>query len=607
MKQLIDISLKSVLQKAVCLLCLALLCWLPGFSQDSQVDSPYDYKESLYLQTDRDLYVVGEQVWMKVFKLDGHDNRPDNFSKVVYIELLNQAGYPVSQIKLHVPDKSGSTGFILSDTLSSGNYLLRAYTSWMKNYPARDFAFRTISVINPFRNMERIGVMNSIPVDEDGDTFHTVHTEDGLLLELTSGSGMYGTRDRIEVNIRATDSSGNPVEADLSVSVSRSCLYNDHRANIRDPGHPPGKVEQAVPAQDVLELEHVPESEHVPELKHVPELEGVVLAGTILNSMNNEPLANEDIIMSIVGKAARCQVYKTKEQGKFYFNLDDSGVQELVIQPADSTVNDYYVELEPDFHDGYDHPLPGPFYLDTSRLQALNESIINMQIENIYKAYRQANTSIGPDIPEIDFYGEAEYSIQISDYILLQNIREAIKEIVPMVSVRIKDGKSSLWIVNGVDDLHLDTKPLILVDGVPFDDVDQILNISISELERIDVINLRYFLDGYMFDCLIHFVTKEGKMAGLEFDHAIFRQAYAAFSEISSFRSPEYSSDSAKNSPLADFRNTLYWNPGLRTREDGKTSFEFYTSDMTGEYTVIVEGISPDGKSGYTHKNLLVQ
>jgi hypothetical protein len=437
--------------------------------------------------------------------------------------------------------------------------------------------------------MERIGVRSSVPVGEGTDTCRTVQTDNGLLLEVTSDSSTYGTRERIKLNIEARDSSGNPVEADLSVSISRSCLYNDHRANIQDLVHSIVKEEHGVPAP------------------YMPELEGVVLGGTMLNSISDEPIANEDIVLSIVGKAARCQVYRTTDKGKFYFNLDDSGVQEIVIQPADSAVSNYYVELEPDFYSGYDHPLPGPFYLDTTRLQALNQSIINMQIENIYKPYRQGNTAGTPDAPEIDFYGEPEYHIQVSDYILLKNIREVIKEIVPMVSVRVKDGISSLWVDNGVDDLYFDNKPLLLVDGVPFDDVDQVLNISITELERIEVINLRCFLDGHMFEGIIHFVTEEGKMAGLEFDHVIFRQAFAAFSEESCFKSPVYSSDSVKNSPLADFRNTLYWNPDLHTREDGLTSFEFYTSDETGDYTVIVEGISPDGKSGFIYKKLLVQ
>jgi len=579
-----DISLRSVLQKAVCLVSLSLFCLHSGFSQDSL----HYIKESLYLQTDRDLYVVGEQVWMKVNKLNAHGNKPDNISKVVYIELLNQTGYPVNQFKLHVPDKSGFASFTLSDTLSSGNYLLRSYTSWMKNYPARDFSFRTISVINPFRSIEKIGVQKSVPVVESDDASQLVSTDNGLLLELKFDRSSYGTRERVQVSIHARDSSGNPLEADLSVSIVRSYLLNDQRATFPDPVHSSVRIEPDIPPP------------------YLPELEGVVLNGTLLNSTTDEPIGNEDIVLSIVGKTARCQFYRTNNTGEFYFNLEDLGVQELVIQPLDSVLGDYYVELEPDFLNVYDHPLSGPLYLDTAKLQALNQGIIGMQIENRYKAYRHAKLAHTPEPLECDFYGKAEYHILISDYIPLKTIREVIKEIVPMVSVRVKDGLYSFIVESGVDNVNFDKAPLVLVDGVPFDDVDQILNISLSELESIEVINLKYFLDGHVFEGIIHFVTVEGKMAGLEVDHAVFRQAYAAISKESCFASPVYNSDSLKSSPLPDFRNTLYWNPDLHTREDGNTSFEFYTADETGEYTVIVEGISPEGKSGFIYKKLLV-
>lgn len=584
MQTFINISLRSVLQKTACLVSLGLSCLHSGFSQDN-----LQYlEESLYLQTDRELYVVGEQVWMKVYKLDAHGNKPDNFSKVVYIELLNQSGYPVNQVKLHVPDKSGFASFTLSDTLSSGNYLLRTYTSWMKNYPARDFSFRTISVINPFHSLEHIGVQRSVPVVEELDTSPLVRTDNGLHLELKFDTTSHGTRELVRVSIQARDSSGNPEEADLSVSIARSFLFNDHRGSIHDPVHSSGTDEPAS------------------SKPYLPELEGVVLSGTMLNSITDEPIRNEDIVLSIVGKTARCQFYRTNDTGEFYFNLDDSGVQEIVIQPVDSAVSDYYVELDPDFHNAYDHPLAGPLYLDTTKLQALNQGIISTQIENIYKPYLQRMHAGTTEPPEYDFYGEPETHIQISDYIPLKTIREVIKEIVPMVIVRVKDGLYSLRVENGVEGGFFKNKPLVLVDGVPFDDVKQILNISLSELERIEVINLRYFLDGYVFEGIIHFVTVEGKMAGLEVDHEVFRQAYAAFSEESYFSSPVYNSDSLKGSPLPDFRNTLYWNPDLHTREDGNTSFEFYTADETGDYTVVVEGISPEGKTGFIYKKLFV-
>jgi len=587
MKTLANIRMKFVLQKAVCLLCLAMLCGYPGFSQDSL----QQFKESLVLRTDRDLYVVGEEVWMKVYKLDANDGNADNLSKVVYIELLNQAGYPVNQLKVHVPDRSGSTGLTLSDTLSSGNYLLRAYTSWMKNYPAEDFAFRTISVINPFRSMENIG-----PGSPDRDTRSRdanadpgVPDQKSLHLDITFDSTRYSTRDRVKASVLARDASGNPVEADLSVSIVKSGLISDPREGIM----------RQVPSGESKESRE--------PARYLPELEGVVLSGRISNTNTEEPIGNEDIMLSIVGKAARCQIYKSNSEGEFNFNLDDTGVLELVIQPVDSAVNDYYVELETDFLNAFDHPLPGPFYLDTSRLRALNQGIINMQIENIYKPYRQGITSNHAAAGETDFYGEAEYHIQMSDYISLNNLREVIKEIVPAVSLRIRYGESFLWMDNGIAEQQFYKGPLVLVDGVPFDDVDQILNINIRELESIEVINLKYILDGRLFEGIIHFITIEGKMAGLEFKQRVFRQAYAALSERFSFQSPGYSSDTLKNSPLADFRNTLYWNPGLQTRGEGSVSFEFYTSDEKGEYTLILEGRSADGRSGIIYKKLRVQ
>jgi hypothetical protein len=584
MQTFVNINLRSVWQKIVFLLSLSWLCLHAGFSQAGL----QHIKEAIYLRTDRDLYVVGEQVWMKVNKLNAHNSKPDNISKVVYIELLNQYGYPVNQLKLHVPERSGFASFTLADTLSSGNYLLRSYTSWMKNSPAKDFSFRTISVINPFRNIEKIGVRKSAQGLEDVETGQLVRTDNGLLLELEYDRSSYGTREGVQVTIQARDSSGNPVEADLSVSVARSYLFNDQRGSFPDPISSSARIEPDNPGP------------------YLPELEGVVLSGILLNSTTDGPIGNEDIVLSIVGKAARCQFYRTNDSGKFYFNLDNSGVQELVIQPLDTALSDYYVELEPDFLNVYDHPLPGPLYLDTTIIQALNRGIVAMQIENIYERYRHARPACAPERLEYNFYGDADYHVQISDYIPLKTIREVIKEIVPMVSVREKDGQNSLIVENGVVGVDFNSGALILVDGVPFDDVDQILNISLRELESIEVVNLRYFLDGHVFEGIIHFVTVDGKMAGLEVDRAVFRQAFGAFSEESCFTSPVYNSDSLKSNPLPDFRNTLYWNPDLHTGEKGYTSFEFYTADETGYYTVFVEGISPDGKSAYIYKKLLV-
>lgn len=61
------------------------------------------------------------------------------------------------------------------------------------------------------------------------------------------------------------------------------------------------------------------------------------------------------------------------------------------------------------------------------------------------------------------------------------------------------------------------------------------------------------------------------------------------------FFKPQYDVTN-KNELRRDLRTTIAWEPNLITSKDGKTQFEFFTSDEPGNYKIIVEGISMDGK-----------
>jgi len=49
---------------------------------------------------------------------------------------------------------------------------------------------------------------------------------------------------------------------------------------------------------------------------------------------------------------------------------------------------------------------------------------------------------------------------------------------------------------------------------------------------------------------------------------------------------------------LPDVRNVLYWSPKIKTGVDGKTSFNFYTSDIPGKFACIIQGITANGLAG---------
>lgn len=62
------------------------------------------------------------------------------------------------------------------------------------------------------------------------------------------------------------------------------------------------------------------------------------------------------------------------------------------------------------------------------------------------------------------------------------------------------------------------------------------------------------------------------------------------------FYSPQYPDADKSLYTRPDYRTTLYWTPTLRVSRDGKAEVNFYSSDVSKEYVVTLEGISDNAK-----------
>ena len=105
-------------------------------------------QEKLYVHTDKNLYLAGEICWFKVYAVDAGSHRPLDMSKVAYLEWLDKDNKPVLQAKTGLDSGSGDGSLYLPLTVRTGNYKLRAYTSWMKNYGAEAYFEKTVTIIN---------------------------------------------------------------------------------------------------------------------------------------------------------------------------------------------------------------------------------------------------------------------------------------------------------------------------------------------------------------------------------------------------------------------------------------------------------------------------
>jgi len=62
------------------------------------------------------------------------------------------------------------------------------------------------------------------------------------------------------------------------------------------------------------------------------------------------------------------------------------------------------------------------------------------------------------------------------------------------------------------------------------------------------------------------------------------------------FYAPVYETLEAKHLTVPDFRTTIFWKPDVVISDEGEAKFEFYTSDFSTTYSVVIEGLTSDGR-----------
>ena len=160
-------------------------------------------REEIFVHTDREDYIAGEDLWFNIYLIDRQSNRPLADSKIAYFEILNPENLPVLQKRIRLDQGFGPGQVIIPDTLTSGSYTLRVYTNWMKNFLPGNCFMKDINIYNALRTktfLRKNILKNSI--DSDNEI-------------MTDNSGL-----TLKVNNLRTDT------LDILVSASREYFYN---------------------------------------------------------------------------------------------------------------------------------------------------------------------------------------------------------------------------------------------------------------------------------------------------------------------------------------------------------------------------------------------
>ena len=111
-------------------------------------------QEKIHVTTDRDAYIAGDTVWLRAHCVDAATLEPLTASRYVYVELRTTDNLLVRRIK--ILQRGGVyAGYLpLPATLAQDEYVLCAYTLYMRNLGGDYLCSRPLSV-NPYRQPEK--------------------------------------------------------------------------------------------------------------------------------------------------------------------------------------------------------------------------------------------------------------------------------------------------------------------------------------------------------------------------------------------------------------------------------------------------------------------
>ena len=438
---------------------------------------------------------------------------------------------------------------------------------------------------------------------------------DDLSIQLSGLKNSYKTREKVEIEINTAENSALKNVANLAVSVANvESLDLNYQTNIKSyfdlKSKLIGKVENIANYFDSENTQRYEQLDlllltqawrryewnqilnDTTRVKHTED-NAISVGGYITRDLFGIPLPNIEVQMSILNNYNEEFTTKTNRKGQFLFtNLNYPDTMVVLIEARKESGKKNLV-----------------IYLNIDSVLVKNYNFSAEVTPEIYATKGRKQTRVVFPDPSVRVYEEGEphtnslhsnpdqiiYMDKIN-YSPIGNLEEVIKQYVPGFY-----GSGATANFRGINSIMGSSQPLLLIDDVMVD-YSVIFSIAVNDVHRIEILKGAsasiYGLRGSTGAIAVY--TKQGrymKRGEISFN-------MLGYATPKQFYSPKYTSTESEK---ADLRKTLYWNPQLITDKKGVARFSFYTSDLTGTFTLKIEGMDSKGKVGFATTNIVVE
>ncbi len=103
-------------------------------------------QEKIHLHLDKPYYSIGDTIYFKAYVVNAERNRPTAISNILYVDVIDEQKRIRQTLRRPITDGISWGTVELADSLSEGNYRIRAYTNWMRNFDEAYFFDRQVAV-----------------------------------------------------------------------------------------------------------------------------------------------------------------------------------------------------------------------------------------------------------------------------------------------------------------------------------------------------------------------------------------------------------------------------------------------------------------------------
>ena len=426
----------------------------------------------------------------------------------------------------------------------------------------------------------------------------------------------YHKREQVQAEIQLKNEKQQPMKGNFSIAVTNDkevvpdttlsilssiLLSSELRGQIENPEYYFQKGNKdAQSAADLLMKTHGWTRYAIPDIIHgklsyptIPFEQSQEISGTIKSGMLFKPAKNTKVSLLSLNSGFFDET-QTDETGRYVFrNFESRDSTKYIIQVMNSRgkgkqMAELYVDKD---------TFPGIHItrIEPTVKKEKTDLVFNDYVVKADKQYTYENGMRMINLPEVQVRGTykkspyhsfADHYFTAADLERL-HIRSGIKLLACFPGALVNQPK-----------ILIDNKPLVEQDEIPY---YELVNGNEGRamyqifLHKLNMINIQNIKQVFGSKDLIFIYTKSAEERVIPPEN-IKPMVPLGYQLPIEFYSPKYDTQEKLNDSKPDLRTTIYWKPNVLTDSKGYTKLDFYTADDPGTYSVLIEGVSEDGK-----------